>query len=117
VNPPPIQFPKPAELRVLYLLRDRVPAFRWDPHRVVLCVRDYRAHVDVEEVAARCADWMISGQATRVRDPDGTLRSFMAREKQSVLERPEMPMLARYDRQAGRSDESSARYGSAASSP
>lgn len=97
----PTPFPSPLELRVLYLMRNRVPAFRWDPVRVVLAVRDFQQHVDVEEVAARCADLMMSGQLSRVKDPEGTLRGFLERARTETRARPEQPQLAVYDRLLG----------------
>ncbi len=86
----------PVELRVLFLLRARVPDLRWDPRRVALCVADYQAHIDVEEVAAKCADWIQSGQASRLRDPEGALRTFMEKAKAQGPETA--PALSQYDR-------------------
>jgi hypothetical protein len=96
VDPTPL--PRPLELRVLYLMRDRVPRFRWDPTRVVLAVRDFEQHIDVEEVAGRCADLMMSGQLSRMKDPEGTLRTFFERARAEARAHPEQPALAAYDR-------------------
>ena len=89
----------PVELRVLHALRQRCPHLAWEPVRVVLCVRDFQPHIDVEEVSYRCADWLMSGQAQRVKDGPATLRAFMERAKASspAPQRIE-PRLAVYDR-------------------
>jgi hypothetical protein len=80
-TPPPSL--SPVELRVLHMLRERVPGLAWDPRRTVLCVRDFQPHVDVEEVAQACADWLMSGQATRVKDGPATLRAFLTKAKKN----------------------------------
>ena len=91
-SPPP---PMPVELRVLFLLRARVPACRWDPRRVALTVADYQAHIDVEEVAAECADW-IHRQPSRVKDPEALLRTMF---KKAKAQQPVIPqLLSQYDR-------------------
>ena len=96
----------PLELRVWSMLRARVPRFQWDPRRVAHLVCDFEPYCDVEEVAARCADWMVSGQANRIADPEGTLRGFMERQKARNLAEPrrlaDSPELTRYDRPLNR---------------
>ena len=102
----------PLELRVLATMRDRVPGLSWDPRRVVLAVRDYEPYVDVEEVAARCADWLMSESSNRVKDGPGTLRAFLAKAKQTVPTRSD-PRLSVYDRSVNSSPDGSARHGAA----
>lgn len=85
-------------------MRTRVPEHLWDVRRIALAVADYEQIIDVEEVAAQCADWMMSGQAKRVRDPTGTLRGFFQRaaEKKRAETPASSPQLRRYDRPENR---------------
>lgn len=80
------------------MLRERCPSLVWDPRRVVLCVRDFQPHIDVEEVSYRCADWLMSPSAQRVKDGPATLRSFMERARASAPTPQSIePRLAIYD--------------------
>lgn len=92
----------PRALRVLTLLRARVPQYSWNARRVVQACKDFDHYIDVEEVAARCADWMTSGHVRSLKDPEGTLRGFFEKAKaQSYATRkepaPDSP-LRTYDR-------------------
>lgn len=71
----------PPSLAVLAMLRRRIPEHRWDERRVIWCVNDFSDQIDVMEVACRAVDWMTSGQATRLRDREGTLRAFFEKAK------------------------------------
>lgn len=90
----------PRELRVLFLLRERVPHLRWDARRVVLAVRDFEHVIDSELVAARCADWLMGPDAARVRDAPAQLRRYY--EKERATSAPNVTSLAErlrvYDR-------------------
>ena len=95
----------PTPLRIWKLMQSRVPEHIWDVRRIALACSDFDDKIDTEEVAARCADWMMSGRARRVSDPEGTLRGFFERaaEKKRQEKPASMPELQRYDRPENRS--------------
>ncbi len=63
-------------MRVLILLRERVPRVRWDPALVVQCVADFE-DLDVLEAAAHCALYM--QQHPAAANGPRTLRTFFER--------------------------------------
>ncbi len=73
----------PLGLRVLALMRERVPRLAWDPRAVLLVVEDYEHIIDVEEVAAECAHWLMTS-GTRAKDGPMTLRGFCSKRKAQV---------------------------------
>lgn len=71
----------PLDLRVLVMLRDRVPHIEWGARRVILAVRDFEDIVDVELVAQRCCDWLMGPDAQRVKDGPAQLRRYLEQER------------------------------------
>lgn len=72
----------PLGIRVLTLLRERMPDCQWDPRLVAQCVVDFEQDVDVLEVAARCAAFM--QEKPGAMNGPRTLRTFLERERRSA---------------------------------
>lgn len=70
----------PVGLRVLALLKARVPRLDWDARLTLLVVADYEHIIDVEEVAQACAHFLET--STRAQDGPRTFRTMCAREKE-----------------------------------